>query len=116
MSRRPTLPDVGRIVEITRGRDRGSFAVVIGHDADRFVLVADGDKRKAEKPKRKNALHVRNTAWIAEEVVDELQRGGKVTNARLRHALRVYQQHLADRMSGEASEEGGGPDGERGRD
>ncbi|MCL6548110.1 MAG: KOW domain-containing RNA-binding protein [Alicyclobacillus sp.] len=111
MSRRPTLPDVGRIVEITRGRDRGTFAVVLGFEADRFVLVADGDKRKVEKPKKKNGLHVRSTPYVAQEVLEALQTQGKVTNARLRHALRQFEQQVHP-PAGDGTEEGGVPDGE----
>jgi ribosomal protein L14E/L6E/L27E len=113
MSRRPTLPEIGRIVEIIRGRDRGLFAVVIRHEGDRFVYVADGDKRKADAPKKKNALHVKNTGVIAQEIVEALAREGKVTNARLRHVLRQYQNQLQQRtQTPDERAEGGMENGE----
>lgn len=111
MSKLPTLPELGRIVEITRGRDRGLFCVVLGQEADRFVYIADGDKRKAEQPKKKNVLHVRTTSQLAQEVLDEISAHGKVTNAKLRHVLRQYAS-----VRGEASEafaKGGVQSGER---
>jgi large subunit ribosomal protein L14e len=111
MSKLPTLPELGRIVEVTRGRDRGLVCVVIGRDRDRFVFVADGDKRRADKPKKKNVLHVRNAPHIAHEVLDDLVKHGKVTNARLRHAVRLYLSGLEETV--DALEEGGLPSGER---
>ncbi|GMA50440.1 hypothetical protein GCM10025857_17970 [Alicyclobacillus contaminans] len=84
------------MVEITRGRDAGLVCVVIGQEADRFVYVADGDKRKAERPKKKNVLHVRNLPAVAHEVVDDLARHGKVTNAKLRHAVREFERVRAE--------------------
>ncbi|MCL6597458.1 MAG: KOW domain-containing RNA-binding protein [Alicyclobacillus macrosporangiidus] len=109
-----SLPEIGRVVEVTRGRDAGLLCVVIGHVPDRFVIVADGDKRKVDKAKKKNVAHVRTTPYIALEVVEELREQGKVTNARLRHALRRYQEQIAE--AGEAVKEGGQPGGEGRRD
>jgi large subunit ribosomal protein L14e len=111
MSKLPTLPEIGRIVEITRGRDRGLFCVVVGHEADRFVYVADGDKRKAERPKKKNVLHIRTTPHIAQVVLDEIAAHGKVTNAKLRHAIRQFESEC--RGTEEALAEGGVQNGER---
>lgn len=111
MSTLPTLPELGRVVEIMRGRDRGLTCIVVGQEADRFVFLADGDKRRAEKPKKKNVLHVRNTAHIAHEVLDELREQGKVSNAKLRYAVRVYLSVREE--TGKALAEGGVADGER---
>jgi large subunit ribosomal protein L14e len=97
MSRHPTVPEIGRIVEVIRGRDKGLYAVVIGHEGDRFVYIADGDKRKVDRPKKKNALHVKRTGEIAQEIVEALAKDGKVTNARLRYVIRQYQQQLQQR-------------------
>ncbi|MCL6592420.1 MAG: KOW domain-containing RNA-binding protein [Alicyclobacillus sp.] len=109
-----SLPEIGRIVEITQGRDRGLYVVVIGHEPDRYVWVADGYKRKAEQPKKKNVSHVRATPYIAHEVVAELRDHGKVTNARLRHAIRQLLAELTGTQP--VGEEGGLPDGEGRRD
>lgn len=43
------VPQLGQIVRITRGRETGRFAIVIKHINDRFVLLADGDKRKYDR-------------------------------------------------------------------
>lgn len=93
MASRFSQPEVGRVVEVIRGRDSGLLAVVVGRDPARFVWIADGDKRRAEKPKRKNVLHVRCLAMVAEEIVQEMEKQGRITNARIRHVLK--QAHMA---------------------
>ncbi|WP_026962554.1 KOW domain-containing RNA-binding protein [Alicyclobacillus herbarius] len=107
--RQPELPELGRIVEVTHGRDRGLFAVVIGYGGDRFILVADGRLRKADKPKKKNVAHVRRTSFLAEEIRVALQTEGRVTNAQLRHALRVA---LPELLTLDGDPKGGAGDGE----
>jgi large subunit ribosomal protein L14e len=103
------LPDVGRVVEVVQGRDNGLYAVVIGHADKRFVLIADGQMRRAENPKKKNVLHVRGTSYVALEVVEALRTKGKITNALLKHALRLFQEALPSVSKRE--KEGGVPNG-----
>lgn len=81
----------GQIVKILRGRDQGKYAVVIGQDGDRFVLVADGDKRKFDRPKKKNVIHLEPQDEISREVVESLKETGRVTNGKLRF---VIQRHV----------------------
>lgn len=90
MSKLPTLPEVGRVVEVTRGRDRGMVAVVVQQEADRFVYVADGFKRTALRPKKKNVLHVRSTSHLAPAVLNEALRGGNSIDVLLRDAVNAY--------------------------
>ena len=63
----------GRIVKVRRGRDAGKYAVVIRQIDDRFVEIADGDKRKFDQPKKKNKIHLQFTDYVASEVADSLQ-------------------------------------------
>ncbi|MDQ0190426.1 KOW domain-containing RNA-binding protein [Alicyclobacillus cycloheptanicus] len=91
----PKLPELGQVVEVMRGRDRGLFAVVIGHVPDRFVQIADGDKRKVDKVKIKNVLHVRPMPYVDGDIAHALRNGEKITNANLRYALRRF---LASRV------------------
>ena len=90
MSKLPTLPEVGRVVEVTRGRDRGMVAVVVRQEADRFVYVADGFKRTALRPKKKNVLHVRSTSHFSRAVLNEVSRGGSSIDVLLRDAVNAY--------------------------
>lgn len=107
--RQGELPELGQIVEVVRGRDRGICCVVVAQQPDRYVWIADGHKRKAERPKKKNVLHLRKVPHVAREVRDAFQRTGKVTNAELRYALRS----LAEGTQSGTNEEGGRQGGER---
>ncbi|MCL6444691.1 MAG: KOW domain-containing RNA-binding protein [Alicyclobacillus sp.] len=111
MARRPTLPEVGRIVEVIQGRDKGTYGIVIGHVDDRFVWIADGAKRKLDHPKRKNALHVRNTSQIAREIAEAINQNQKVTNAQIRHVMKLFLKGL-ESASANRVQEGGVPNGE----
>lgn len=70
----------GRIVISAAGRDKGALLAVVGSDGDR-VLVCDGRERKLQKPKLKNAKHLKKTPFIIE--IDSM-----ATNLRLKKALR----------------------------
>lgn len=84
------LPPIGSLVEVVQGRDAGLVAVVVGHVEDRYLLVADGSVRRADKPKKKNTLHVRRLAYVAQEIAEKLKLEGKVANAQLRYAVRKF--------------------------
>lgn len=96
------MPQLGQLVRIIRGRDSGKYAVVISVEDQRFVWIADGDKRKFDQPKKKNLIHLELLDAISSEVVDSLNESGRVTNGKLRFALNKY----VDRMKSEAQEKG----------
>lgn len=81
---------LGQLVKVLKGRDAGAIYVIIGIVDDRFVLIADGNKRKFDQPKRKNAQHLEPLPMVSSEVVHSLQESGRVTNGKLRHAVLVY--------------------------
>ena len=65
----------GIIVKSKSGHDQGSFYVVLKAE-DGFVWIADGRRRKCEKPKRKNPKHLAPTAFMASE--EDLQSDKKI--------------------------------------
>lgn len=81
---------VGEIVENLNGRDREGFAIVIGILDERFVYIADGDKRKFDLPKKKNVRHLRPTGYISKDIIDGLSENNRVSNAKLRYVLQDY--------------------------
>jgi large subunit ribosomal protein L14e len=83
-------PNLGQIVKVLRGRDEGKAAVIIKILDHRFVLVADGDKRKFDQPKKKNLNHLQLTDHISTEVLNSLIESGRVTNGKLRYAVNKY--------------------------
>ncbi|MEX2460001.1 MAG: KOW domain-containing RNA-binding protein [Paenibacillaceae bacterium] len=83
-------PQLGQIVRILRGRDLNKYAVIIAIVDQRFVWIADGDKRKFDQPKKKNLLHLQLQDAISHEVVSSLMETGRVTNGKLRYALNKF--------------------------
>lgn len=72
----------GSIVRAVAGRDKGSYFVAVEcHDG--FVKIADGRRRKLEKPKTKNAKHISPTQETV--TVNEL------TNKKLRKILTEFE-------------------------
>ena len=57
---------VGRVVRSTAGRDAGRLFLVIGVAGEEHLLIADGDLRKLEKPKKKKLRHLAATATQCE--------------------------------------------------
>ncbi|RSL29115.1 RNA-binding protein [Salibacterium salarium] len=85
-------PGVGQIVRIKQGREAGNFAVVIGVEDERFLLLADGEKRKFDRAKKKNISHVEMFPHTSNEVKRSIEETGRVTNAKLRFALLNFSQ------------------------
>lgn len=85
---------MGQLVKVLKGRDAEAIYVIIRVLDDRFVEIADGNKRKFDQPKRKNVQHLELLPMINSEVVHSLQDSGKVTNAKLRHAVLAYQKFV----------------------
>ena len=50
---------LGSIALSLAGRDKGRYFVVVGVIDENHVAVADGRKRKIEKPKKKKLKHLR---------------------------------------------------------
>jgi large subunit ribosomal protein L14e len=57
---------VGRVVRSKAGRDKGRFFLVVGVADEEHLLIADGDLRKLEKPKKKKLKHLAVTAMECE--------------------------------------------------
>ncbi|MCM3750118.1 KOW domain-containing RNA-binding protein [Paenibacillus pasadenensis] len=84
------LAQVGRLVKVLRGKDEGSFSVIVEILDDRFVHIADGDGRRFDSPKKKNVQHLQLLPALSSEVSDSLSETGRVTNAKLRFAIQKY--------------------------
>jgi ribosomal protein L14E/L6E/L27E len=57
---------------------------------DRYVLLADGEKRKYDRPKKKNLQHIEVMDFISPEVQNSLLETGRVTNGKLRFAITKF--------------------------
>ncbi|MBD8070929.1 KOW domain-containing RNA-binding protein [Bacillus sp. PS06] len=95
-------PCIGQFVLITQGRDAGQFAVIVEILDDRFVLLADGDKRKFKNPKKKNINHLEFFDFVSPEVQSSINETGRVTNGKLRFALTKFvNEQVTDLKKGE---------------
>lgn len=93
---------VGQFVLITQGRDAGQYAVIIKILDERFVILADGDKRKFDRPKKKNIHHLEFFDYVSPEVQNSMLETGRVTNGKLRFALTKFvNEHVTDLKKGE---------------
>lgn len=55
----------GSLVYSRAGRDKGTLFVVLAIEGD-WVYLADGDTRRAQKPKKKKLKHINKTNKVAE--------------------------------------------------
>ncbi len=83
----------GEIVISTAGRDTGRYFIVISVVNNRYILVADGDIRRIDDPKLKNAKHVKSTGYIIEELSIWLAEGRRIRNEDLRGFILDYQKN-----------------------
>ncbi|WP_232223982.1 KOW domain-containing RNA-binding protein [Anoxybacteroides tepidamans] len=97
-----SLCQIGQIVLITHGREAGQYAVIIGIVDERFVLLADGSRRKFNFPKLKNVQHLKLLDYISLEVQNSIIETGRVTNGKLRYALTKFaKEYVTDSKKGE---------------
>jgi len=92
-------PQLGQIVKILRGRDQNKYAIIISIIDQKFLLIADGDKRKFDQPKKKNMLHLQLMDAISREVVESLAETGRVTNGKLRFSLNKFAESKQSEVS-----------------
>lgn len=64
----------GLVVRSLSGHDKGGFFVILELDS-RFAVICDGRRRKLEKPKKKNLIHLAATNTVAPEVSIRTNRG-----------------------------------------
>lgn len=57
----------GAVVRAKSGRDKGGYYVVVDVLSSNRVYICDGKRRKVERPKLKNIIHLEFTQSIAQE-------------------------------------------------
>jgi len=84
----------GWIVRATAGRDKNGIFCVVGTDAERFLLLADGKRRKIARPKRKKLGHMVGLSdpvhTYAHSTIAKLKQGMPVSDRELRRALAAF--------------------------
>ncbi|KGX89336.1 KOW domain-containing RNA-binding protein [Pontibacillus marinus] len=90
MNEAESSPRIGQVVRVLQGREVEQYMIIIGIVDDRFVLLADGEKRKYDRPKKKNVHHIEFSDFVSPEVQNSLLETGRVTNGKLRFALSKF--------------------------
>jgi len=82
----------GAVVLSMAGRDAGRLFIVLDAPDEQYALIADGDLRKVEKPKRKKQKHLR-FAHDAPAGLCERLAGGGIQNHQIRAVLDAVRPH-----------------------
>lgn len=90
MNEAESSPRIGQVVRVLQGREVEQYMIIIEIVDDRFVLLADGEKRKYDRPKKKNVHHIEFSDFVSPEVQNSLLETGRVTNGKLRFALSKF--------------------------
>lgn len=86
---------IGQVVYSKSGHDKGDVQMIVAVEGE-YLFLADGKRRKLEKPKRKKMLHVQPTFHVEEEVAAKLQEGAYVLDADIKKALKKYRTEVRD--------------------
>lgn len=78
---------LGQVVRSKAGRDKDVVFFIVGILNEEMVLVADGDLRKLEHPKKKKAKHLQPYHLVSEEVKSRLENGSRLENIDLQKEL-----------------------------
>jgi large subunit ribosomal protein L14e len=85
-------PKPGQFVKILRGKDVDQLSLIVEIVDTRFVRIADGERRKFDRAKKKNVNHLELFDAISPEVSRSLTETGRVTNGKLRFAISKFLQ------------------------
>lgn len=78
---------LGQIVHSRAGRDKGRYFIVVGLIDDNYVLVADGDLRKIQSPKKKKIKHLVFHEKFADNIVEMFKNNQRITDSDLKKTL-----------------------------
>lgn len=79
--------NVGQYVKSKAGRDKGRIFLVLEIIDQNYVLIADGDLRRLEKPKRKKIKHLLPLDIDYSEILGKIDSGKKMTNLMIRREI-----------------------------
>lgn len=86
------------VVISKKGKYDGEMFFVIDVQ-DGFALLADGKRRKAQKPKKKNVLHLEKTEFSSEAVREKIENGSNTVDALMRAELKRFKFMLQSKVS-----------------
>lgn len=87
---------VGDIVLSKQGRDKGKLFFVIELAGEEYVLLADGNYRRVDNPKKKKLKHISHFSSAETRVSEKLKNGEQLVDAQLRKAIRQLENPLCE--------------------
>ena len=94
---KPQVHELGRVVFSKQGHDKGKAFLVVGLLDENYVLIADGDTRKLEKAKKKQAKHLQPKPHVAAEALDSILKQTQTADSDIRKALKTYLDTISSR-------------------
>ena len=88
---------IGDVVTATAGKEKNQIFVVVSLD-EKFCYIADGDRLKISKPKKKSLKHVQKALKTGFDTV-ELQSGQEKVNAAVRKFLKERRSYVQGRCN-----------------
>ena len=85
-------PELGMLVTARAGRDRGRQFLIVGRFDEAHVLIADGDSRRAVRPKKKKLMHLVVEPACAADIRQKLLAGEALEDAAVRKAIAALNQ------------------------
>lgn len=83
------VPALGSVVLSCAGRDAGKFFVVVGHEGEEYVLIADGALRHTDKPKKKKIKHVKQKGLVIPIVKEKLESNERLFDYEIKSQLQA---------------------------
>lgn len=78
---------VGMVVKSTSGRDAGKYSIILKVLNEKYVLIADGNLRTIEKPKKKKIRHLKFTNIKSQNILDLILQNKPMSNSILNKFL-----------------------------
>jgi ribosomal protein L14E/L6E/L27E len=82
--------ELGRVVISKQGHDKGKAFLVVGLQDEKYVLIADGDSRKLQNPKKKQIKHLIPKPYVAADTLDAIRQQAQTADSDIRKALKTY--------------------------
>ena len=79
--------ELGRVTFSQQGHDKGRAFVIVDVVDELYVLIADGDARRLEHPKKKQKKHLHTTPIVATEIARALSQGKPLLDSDLRKEI-----------------------------
>ena len=80
---------IGKVVLSKAGRDKNHLYIVVRKIHNDYVLVADGNIRTINKPKKKNVKHIEVEHDINEEIKLSILNDDKSTDLKIKRLLKL---------------------------